>query len=253
MQRAPVTGSMSDEILMLYLKINDIFDVSQLFYDVDTFEYQEAANLATLMKTGRSNYPLISKSQGKAPTGSSLGWKHQVDGDTKRDMFLNAPFAWACLPVRPGKENDAVEFLHEQNLLFGTSKTSTDLLKELEVSRAAEALFQPEEILVTATKSTPKKIARNYIGEIIKIVDESIDPNTGKPSISIENALTEYKEHKRIDATDVYPNISVQSTFVTIDGLAFQAIDMGVAHLLDLTKPDDRRCQTEGQSNRQNP
>jgi hypothetical protein len=246
MQRAPVTGSMSDEILMLYLKINEIFDVGQLFYDVDTFEYQEAANLATLMKTGRPNYPLISKSQGKAPTGASLGWKHQVDGDTKRDMFLNAPFAWACLPVRPGKENDAVEFLREQNLLFGTSKTTTDLLKELEVSRAAEALFQPEEILVTAAKSTQEKIARNYIDDVIKAVDNSIDTNTGLPSVSIEDALASWKENKTIDASDVYPNISVQSTFVTIDGLAFQAIDMGVANLLDLATSDDRGCQAEG-------
>jgi hypothetical protein len=225
MQRAPISGSMSDEILMLYLKINDIFDVSQLFYDVDTFEFQEAANLATLLKTGRPNYPLISKAEGKAPTGSSLGWTHQVDGDTKRDMFLNAPFAWACLPVRPGKEKDAIEFLQDQNLLFGQSITTANLLRELEITRAAESLHPTSTTVITekdADSFDKKFVSRPFIAETIK----KLDKNPKK-------TIAEILEESPPSSSEVYPVIGGQATFVTIDGLAFQKIDMGT-EILDL-------------------
>jgi len=43
--------------------------------------------------------------------GSSLGWLIQIDGDERRNQFLNAAWAKAVLPVRPGHELDALKWI----------------------------------------------------------------------------------------------------------------------------------------------
>jgi hypothetical protein len=43
--------------------------------------------------------------------GSSLGWLLQLDGDNLRNAFLNAPWVKAVIPVRPGKEQAAMNWL----------------------------------------------------------------------------------------------------------------------------------------------
>lgn len=39
-----------------------------------------------------------------APLGSSLGWLIQLDGDRRRNEFINSPWARICIPIRPGRE-----------------------------------------------------------------------------------------------------------------------------------------------------
>ena len=56
------------------------------------------------------NY-LITENSAPAPIGSSLGWLLQLDGDNLRNAFLNAPWVKAVIPVRPGKEQAAVNWL----------------------------------------------------------------------------------------------------------------------------------------------
>lgn len=46
-----------------------------------------------------------------ARMGSSLGWLIQLDGDARRNEFLNSPWVRVCLPIRPGFERDAVDWL----------------------------------------------------------------------------------------------------------------------------------------------
>ncbi|GAB16796.1 hypothetical protein GOEFS_014_00380 [Gordonia effusa NBRC 100432] len=46
-----------------------------------------------------------------APLGASLGWFLQLDGDANRNAFLNSPWVKAVLPIRPGREKDAMTFL----------------------------------------------------------------------------------------------------------------------------------------------
>ncbi|MFF4550076.1 hypothetical protein [Streptomyces sp. NPDC001435] len=58
----------------------------------------------------RLNYPITEDSQ-PAPMGSSLGWLIQIDGDERRSEFLNAAWAKAVLPVRPGHETEALAWL----------------------------------------------------------------------------------------------------------------------------------------------
>jgi hypothetical protein len=58
----------------------------------------------------RVNY-LITEQSTPAPLGSSLGWLIQIDGDPRRNEFLNAAWVKAVMPVRPGQEVAALEWL----------------------------------------------------------------------------------------------------------------------------------------------
>jgi hypothetical protein len=61
-------------------------------------------------EAGRSNY-YITESAAPAHLGSSLGWLLQLDGDSMRNAFLNAPWVKAIVPIRPGREQDAINWL----------------------------------------------------------------------------------------------------------------------------------------------
>lgn len=58
----------------------------------------------------RDNYYITEDSE-PARFGSSLGWLLQLDGDDMRNAFLNAPWVKAVIPIRPGKEGAAVNWL----------------------------------------------------------------------------------------------------------------------------------------------
>lgn len=58
----------------------------------------------------RIDYLLTEASQ-PAPFGSSLGWLVEIDGDERRNEFLNAAWVKAVLPVRPGHELEALDWL----------------------------------------------------------------------------------------------------------------------------------------------
>jgi len=58
----------------------------------------------------RDNYYITSDSE-PAKMGSSLGWLLQLDGDNMRNAFLNAPWVKAVMPIRPGKEEAAINWL----------------------------------------------------------------------------------------------------------------------------------------------
>jgi hypothetical protein len=58
----------------------------------------------------RDNY-FITEDSDPAKLGSSLGWLLQLDGDNMRNAFLNAPWVKAVIPIRPGKELAAINWL----------------------------------------------------------------------------------------------------------------------------------------------
>ena len=41
----------------------------------------------------------------------SLGWLIQLDGDRRRNEFINSPWARVCMPMRRGREREAVGWL----------------------------------------------------------------------------------------------------------------------------------------------
>lgn len=60
--------------------------------------------------SNRDNYFITDESE-PAKLGSSLGWLLQLDGDNMRNAFLNAPWVKAVIPIRPGKEEAAINWL----------------------------------------------------------------------------------------------------------------------------------------------
>lgn len=58
----------------------------------------------------RANY-LITEDSRPAPLGASLGWLLQLDGDGHRNAFLNAPWVKVVLPIQPGREEAAINWL----------------------------------------------------------------------------------------------------------------------------------------------
>jgi hypothetical protein len=61
------------------------------------------------------NY-LITDKSAAAAMGSSLGWLLQLDGDDHRNAFLNAPWVKAVIPIRPGREKAAINWLQNVNV-----------------------------------------------------------------------------------------------------------------------------------------
>lgn len=53
----------------------------------------------------------VTEESATAKLGSSLGWLLQLDGDNLRNAFLNAPWVKAVIPIRPGKERAAINWL----------------------------------------------------------------------------------------------------------------------------------------------
>ncbi|MGZ9274875.1 MAG: hypothetical protein ACXW34_09050, partial [Nitrospira sp.] len=58
----------------------------------------------------REAYEITAESE-PAPLGSSLGWLIQLDGDRRRNEFLNSPWARICIPMRAGREREAIQWL----------------------------------------------------------------------------------------------------------------------------------------------
>jgi hypothetical protein len=60
--------------------------------------------------SNRDNY-YMTEDSAPARLGSSLGWLLQLDGDNLRNAFLNAPWVKTVIPILPGKELDALNWL----------------------------------------------------------------------------------------------------------------------------------------------
>jgi hypothetical protein len=58
----------------------------------------------------RPAYEITAESD-PAPLGSSLGWIIQIDGDDRRNEFLNSPWLRVCMPIRPEREREAIGWL----------------------------------------------------------------------------------------------------------------------------------------------
>jgi hypothetical protein len=64
-------------------------------------------------KENRPDNYYITEDSVPAAFGSSLGWLLQLDGDNMRNAFLNSPWVKAVIPIRPGKEKAALNWLKQ--------------------------------------------------------------------------------------------------------------------------------------------
>jgi hypothetical protein len=108
--------------------LNTIFDIDKMLYFVAPEWWKPRSR--SLLKLGGvpvaqsmdgnivqwandsdyGKYFITEKSE-PAPLGSSLGWLLQLDGDDLRNAFLNSPWVKAVIPIRPGKETAAMNWL----------------------------------------------------------------------------------------------------------------------------------------------
>jgi hypothetical protein len=114
--------------------INSIFDIDKMLYFVAPEWWKPRKHSHQLLGKGGNdaifegnltnwsdletrpdNYFITDKSQ-PARMGSSLGWLLQLDGDSLRNAFLNAPWVKAVIPIRPGKELQAQNWLQQVNV-----------------------------------------------------------------------------------------------------------------------------------------
>lgn len=97
----------------------------------------------------RVNY-LITEQTQPAPMGSSLGWLIQIDGDERRNEFLNAAWAKAILPIRPGQEAAAIDWITKV---------------EGEVALGRDYCYQ---------EGDPEEFRGKKVGEVLKIVAKQL-------------------------------------------------------------------------------
>jgi hypothetical protein len=91
-------------------------------------------------KAERPDNYYITEDSAPARLGSSLGWLIQLDGDDRRNAFLNAPWVKAVVPIRPGREWEALDWLSSPNIEGGDGLESTYQASTPELQRVFDTL-----------------------------------------------------------------------------------------------------------------
>jgi len=76
---------------------------------------ETTANWGGARELNRDNY-FITEDSRSARLGSSLGWLLQLDGDDLLNAFLNSPWVKAVIPIRIGKEREALNWLQQAHV-----------------------------------------------------------------------------------------------------------------------------------------
>jgi hypothetical protein len=106
-------------------------------------------------------YEVTSESQ-PARMGRSLGWRMQLDGDVRRNEFLNSPWVRACIPLRPGRERDATQWLADHvegdvgfDLTASPLKELFDDIEKFRKNEASLGVNGPDYVTVSSTPGAP--------------------------------------------------------------------------------------------------
>ncbi|MFJ2864185.1 hypothetical protein [Kitasatospora sp. NPDC087314] len=132
----------------------------------------------------RLNY-LITEETLPAPMGSSLGWRIQIDGDERRNEFLNSAWVKAVFPVRPGHELQAIKWLDatvEGHAALGLPYPYDPQQDPLEYKD--KTVGQVLTLVAKTLAATNSDVARTIASE--KVFETGFDPlaggfQTGKP------------------------------------------------------------------------
>jgi hypothetical protein len=125
---------------------------------------------------GRQAYEITADSD-PAPLGSSLGWLIQLDGDARRNEFLNSPWVRVCLPISPGREREAIEWLRVHvegdqgyDAERGPLHDLVESLAQLRNRETALGVNGPDYVKVDSTPGAPDDPARPEA--VYPIIDE---------------------------------------------------------------------------------
>ncbi len=114
-------------------------------------------------KTGLERAPYeITDESDPAPVGSSLGWAIQLDGDERRNEFINSPWVRVCMPIRKGTEEDAIHWLAKHiegqvgyDTKSGPLKTLIDSIADYRLKENKLGMNGPDYVTIDSTPSAP--------------------------------------------------------------------------------------------------
>jgi hypothetical protein len=112
--------------------------------------------------SGRPNYA-VTEDSAPAPMGASLGWLIQLDGDERRNAFLNAPWVKAVIPIRPGREESALKWLQHQGV-EGSDGLDAAIAPSSETT-VREALATLAESIAAESRDMAKQLATEIVFE----------------------------------------------------------------------------------------
>jgi hypothetical protein len=80
-----------------------------------TLTRNDLVDWSSAQERDRDNY-LITEDSDPAELGSSIGWVLELDGDQHRNAFLNSPWIKAVIPIQPGMETQAMNWLQSRQV-----------------------------------------------------------------------------------------------------------------------------------------
>lgn len=135
--------------------------------------------------TNRPDNYYITDESDPAKLGSSLGWLLQLDGDNLRNAFLNAPWVKAVIPIRPGRERAAINWLQRLHV------EGTEGLDDQYLAAPGELAEIPH--------SGPSVTVRDAINHLCDVVAEK-----HKESLEVDRYPTdEINDDNKVSATPV--------------------------------------------------
>jgi hypothetical protein len=126
----------------------------------------------------RDNYYITEDSE-PAKLGSSLGWLLQLDGDNLRNAFLNAPWVKAVIPIRPGKEEAAINWLKAVEGMNGITEDviyHTSNPEEKDINGNPLDGQKMIDVLMDLAKKVRKKHDESVVTDNYPKPDEVTDP-----------------------------------------------------------------------------
>jgi hypothetical protein len=138
LSQIPIAGG-ADTAHITAEYIRELFDVDEMLYFVEPDYYwphsqpylpptpgfpspggdllsAPGATVSSWPRRPTTDYYLITEDSQPAPQGTSLGWTIQLDGDDRRNEFLNSAWVKAVIPIQPGRELDALAWLQNENV-----------------------------------------------------------------------------------------------------------------------------------------
>jgi hypothetical protein len=240
----PETDSGNEMRHVLSELLNSIFDIDKMLYFVAP-EWWKPRDRARLLLGGQAigssmngnvvrwaddaahpKYFITEKSD-PAPLGASLGWLMQLDGDDLRNAFLNAPWVKAVIPIRPGKEVAAINWLQSVKVEGADGMTNiysgTD--EEVDAIRANLLAHDPDDPV--------KDHAQVTIGDAVRSLCISVAEKHAQSVKTGRYPKDEISDDNRVSATPIekvyehgfYP---LQGGFKAVSEEPFEVFDQWI-------------------------
>jgi hypothetical protein len=170
------------------------FDINSMFtYTHPSWWKPRYAPVGTGL--GRPAYEITAESE-PAPLGSSLGWMIQLDGDSRRNEFLNSPWVRICLPIHPSREREAILWLARH--------VEGEVGYDLESGPLHDLLAQVEDVRT-------RQAALGTEGPDYVTIDSTVEDEPGDPD-------------EPLRPQDLFPIISEFEVTVPTDGFVYDEL-----------------------------